>query len=258
MESVSRAIKHHHLNPKSNRQQLALASQFLRKSMYPNTGKIICLIRPRSNVLEHITARGGLDERTAIWFAFYNYRTSDSQNPKQIAAAFLKQLCRHSATVPIELLNFKQDARLPSLADIEQFLIKLPAVMKLKEIFIIVDALDECHEKDRPTIIRLLAEIIKRIPCAKVFVTSRRESDIERAFAESKTPTIQIQAENVEADIRSFVESEIRKLRQGYYGKKLFLSNDLLENQIISSLTGKAEGMQVDSPTVHRLIVLTI
>jgi hypothetical protein len=196
-------------------------------------------------VLEHLTARSGLDERTAMCFAYYDYRTPESQNSKQIAAALLKQLCRQSASVPTELLNFKQAARRLSLADVEQFLIKLPADMKLKEMFIVIDALDECREKDRPDIIRLLAKVMKDLPCAKVFVTSRKESDIERAFAESNTPTIQIQAKNVEADIRSFVESEVRKLRQGYYGKKLFLSNDLLEVRVISTLIEKAEGMQV-------------
>jgi hypothetical protein len=207
--------------------------------------------------VEHLTARSILNERTAVCFAYYNYRASESQSPKQIASALLKQLCRKSATEPPELLNFKERALPPSLGDIEQFLIKLPAVMKLKEMFIVIDALDEC-EKERPTIIRLLTEIIKALPCAKVFITSRREGDIERAFVKSNTPTIQIQAKNVEADIRSFVEGKVREYRQCYYGKELFLSNDLLEARIISTLTEKADGMQVAQPAVHSLVVLTV
>jgi hypothetical protein len=207
--------------------------------------RLFVLLVSRSNVLEHLTARSGLDERTAICFAYYNYRVSESQNPKQIAAALLKQLSRRSATVPTGLLNFKQAASRPSLNDIKQFLIDLPTTMKLKEIFIIIDALDECSEKERPRIIGLLAEVIKCLPRAKVLVTSRKESDIERAFVESNAPTIQIQAKNVEADIRSFVESEIKELRKGNHGKKLFLSNDLLEAKVFSALTGKADGMQV-------------
>jgi hypothetical protein len=196
-------------------------------------------------VLDHLTARSILDERTAICFAYYNYHASESQNPKQIAAALLKQLCRQSTTEPPELLYFKEKALPPSLPDIEQFLIKLPATMKLDEVFIVIDALDECSEKSRPTIIRLLDEIMKGLPCAKVFITSRKEGDIERAFARSNTPTIQIQAKNVEADIRSFVESKVRELRQCHYGKQLFLRSDVLEARVISTLIEKAEGMQV-------------
>ena len=44
------------------------------------------------------------------------------------------------------LLNFKQAARRPSLADIQQFLIQLPADMKVEEVYTVIDALDECPE----------------------------------------------------------------------------------------------------------------
>jgi hypothetical protein len=202
-------------------------------------------------VLEHLTARSGLDEGTAICFAYYDYRASESQSPKQIAAALLKQICRKSPTVLAKLRNVKQAALPLSLADIEQFLIELPAAMKLKEMFIVIDALDECSEKHRPSIIRLLDEVMNGLPCAKVFITSRKEGDIERAFAGSNTPTIQIQAKNVEADIRSFVESKVRELLQGHHGKQLFLRSDVLEARVISTLTGKAEGMQVAQPAMH-------
>jgi hypothetical protein len=196
-------------------------------------------------VLEHLTAKYGLNKSIAICFAYCDYRTPESQEPRHIAAALLKQLCRQSATIPDELLTFKREARRPSLADIERFLAKLPIDMKLEEVYIVIDALDECRERDRPAIVRMLSEVMRGIPCAEVFVTSRKEGDIERAFTESSAPTIQIQAKNVAADIQSFVESEVRRLRQGYNGKKLFLNSDALEAKVISTLTDKADGMQV-------------
>jgi len=63
--------------------------------------------------------------------------------------------------------------------------------------------------------------------------TSRREFDIVRAFKESNTPTIQIKAENVTADIESFVHSKVKKLRNGYCGKKLYLTSEILKARII-------------------------
>ncbi|KAF2104338.1 ankyrin [Rhizodiscina lignyota] len=60
---------------------------------------------------------------------------------------------------------------------------------------------------------------------------------------ESKTPTIQVQAQSIAADIESFVRSEVKMLRKGYHGKKLFLYSDALEGKIIQTLTQKAEGM---------------
>jgi hypothetical protein len=194
-------------------------------------------------VLEYLTAKSGLDEKTAICFAYYNYRNTDAQAPLQIAEALLKQLCRQREAVPSELLDFKREARRPSLADMEQFFIKLPLQMSFDEVYIVIDALDECPKDQRPNIIGLLSMVMSSIPCAKVFVTSRREGDIERAFAESGTATIQIQADNIAADVRSFVESEVKKLRKGDRGKQLFLSSDVLEAKVILALTDHAGGM---------------
>jgi hypothetical protein len=198
-----------------------------------------------SNVIEYFTTKHGLDDKTAICFAYYDYRAAGEQSLTQIGRALLKQLCRRSMTVPTNLLKFKQASSQPSLAGVQQSLIKLPADMKVDEVYIVIDALDECPERDRPDIIRLLTKVMTELPCAKVFVTSRREGDIERAFAETGTPTVQIQAENVMADIRSFAESEVRKLRQGYHGKKLFISSDGVAEKVVHSLTEEADGMQV-------------
>lgn len=67
---------------------------------------------------------------------------------------------------------------------------------------------------------------MRRLPCAKVFVTSREENNIKRAFKESSTPTVEIQARNVQADIHDFVGSQVAEFRHFYYGKQLFLSSD--------------------------------
>ena len=81
------------------------------------------------------------------------------------------------------------------------------------------------------------------LPCAKVFITSRRESDIVRAFESGDT--IQIKADNVNPDIERFVCDEMEKLRQGYHGKKLHLKDNMCERRIISTLTEKADEMYI-------------
>ena len=86
-------------------------------------------------------------------------------------------------------------------------------------------------------------KVIKTLSRAKVFITSRKETDIAEAFEGEKTPIIYIEAENVTADIELFVSAEVKRLRQGYNGKRLYLGSDALEEKIIRTLTGKAEGM---------------
>ena len=127
----------------------------------------------------------------------------------------------------------------------QESFIKLADDLDFKEVYVVIDALDECPERERHHVIRFITEVLKGPRCVKIFVTSRRESDIVRAFEESSTPTIQIKTENVTADIESFVQSEVKKLRNGYHGKKLYLADDTLESRIIQTLTEKADGMYV-------------
>jgi len=125
----------------------------------------------------------------------------------------------------------------------QESFIKLAEDLDFKEVYVVIDALDECPERERHHVIRFITEVINSLRCAKIFVTSRRESDLVRAFEEGSTPTIQIKTENVAADIEGFVQSEVKKLRNGYHGKKLYLADDTLEARIIQTLTEKADGM---------------
>lgn len=120
---------------------------------------------------------------------------------------------------------------------------KLASDMSLREVYIVIDALDECPEQNRPRFIATITAIISSFPCAKIFITSRREGDIERAFSESSTPTIQMQAESITADVQTYVHAEVKKLRKGYHGKKLFLRSNALEEKIVRTLTQEANGM---------------
>lgn len=164
-------------------------------------------------------------------------------------AALIKQLCQKRDTIPPWLLKFKYDSLSTSTASKQESFIKLAKDLEFKEVFVVIDALDECPMHERHHIICFIIGVMKALRCAKIFVTSRRVSDIVRAFKESSTPTIQIKAENVAADIESFVHNEVKKLRKGYYGKKLQLTSDILEAKIVQTLTEKAEGMLVMTST---------
>ena len=153
----------------------------------------------------------------------------------------MKQLCRKKDVIPPWLLRFKHDSYHSSTASTQDSFISLARTFD--EVFLVIDALDECPKDERSHIIQFITEVTNTLPRTKVFVTSRRESDIVDAFESSNTPTIKIEAENVAADIKLFVTTEVNRLRRGYGGKRLQLQNDTLEERIIRILTDKAEGM---------------
>jgi ankyrin repeat domain-containing protein 50 len=192
-------------------------------------------------VLEHVTTERALHKDVGIGFAYYNYQSTEMRDASLIIVALIKQLCRKKDVIPPGFLKVKQDAMDPSqLGNQESFII---VASEFREVVVIIDALDECPKDARNKILGFLSGIANNLPCAKVFVTSRREIDIEEAFMKLKTPIIEIEAGSVAADISSYVRSEVKRLRDGYDGKRLYLKKATLEMTIVRTLTEKADGM---------------
>jgi ankyrin repeat domain-containing protein 50 len=226
----------------TNFRKLALANLCLRESSPPPT---ICLqlltLLLRSNVIEHITTHRALEKEVGICFAYYNYQSPEMQESSQIIPALIKQLCRKKDSVPPGFLRIKQDSLNPStLGNQESF---IAVAQEFEECFLLMDGLDECSREKRHHVLGFLSAIVKSLPRAKIFVTSRRETDLIRAFEQMRTPMIEVEAKNVEEDISTYVTYEIERLCNGYNGKKLYVKSKALEQKIIETLTAKAEGM---------------
>jgi hypothetical protein len=115
----------------------------------------------------------------------------------------------------------------------------------LSQVYVVLDALDECPEQERGDILGFITGIVTtQVQChIKVFVTSRKEMDIAKAFGDRHIPTLQIQTENVTADIETFARGQVEKLQAGEHGKTLYITNNGLKEKIIRTLATKAEGM---------------
>ncbi|UPX17637.1 uncharacterized protein EKO05_0007979 [Ascochyta rabiei] len=205
----------------------------------PGIGKSVLA----SNVIEDITTKIGLREDAAVCFAYYNYRDTQLKELHQIVAALLKQLCRRKDQLPRDLLQTKYDASPSSLVGTQERFRSL--IEDLSQVYVVFDALDECPEQERGDILGFITGIVTaQVRChVKVFVTSRNEMDIAKAFGDRHIPTIQIQTENVTADIETFARGQVEKLRAGEHGKTLYVTDDGLKEKIVRTLATKAEGM---------------
>ena len=123
------------------------------------------------------------------------------------------QLFVHCATVPSSLDGLYSSCmsgeRQPSL---ETLLTSLHQMMTMfEEIFIVIDALDECE--DRPGLVTAIQEICgwKDANC-RMLVMSRREKDIEDALMSSieEGQALCVQSALVDADIRQYVRCRLR------------------------------------------------
>ena len=197
-------------------------------------------------MIEYVTSERALDQTAGIGFAYYNYQSPELHEVPLVIAALVKQLCRKRGDIPTGFLKTKLDA-MPSsqLGDQESF---VTAAGQFEEVFLIVDALDECAKSVRYGILNFLREIVDdRRLLVKIFVTSRREMDIEAEFNRLNRPTIMVEARSVAADISRYVADEVTCLRRGQGGKKLYVKSDDLERHIVDTLTTKADGMYVST-----------
>jgi len=146
--------------------------------------------------------------------------------------------------MPQYLLNFyhtyDRNVRIPSFDVYKENFFCL--VKSFDQVFLVIDALDECKQDERDKIMNFIFDTTDNLPRAKVFITSRRETDIASDFARHKTPTIQIEARNVTKDIKAYVTDRVEYLVKI---KKLRLKKPSLKENIVETLVTGAEGMYV-------------
>jgi hypothetical protein len=103
---------------------------------------------------------------------------------------------------------------------------------------VVIDGLDECN--DREGLLQLLASLPERTGSnVKVFVTSRREIDIQRRFNEF--PQVSLRESAVDNDVRKYLEHTV-KTSAAF--RKL---SDSLMGFIVTSLALGSGGMYVPS-----------
>lgn len=167
----------------------------------------------RSIVVEELSSRHPFDERIGIAFFYFSFQNEAvAQTPSSFLSILIKQLCRRKTVLP-ELLKalhlecLKND-RKPKLAELQdQFKV---IVGTFDEVFLVIDALDECEKEVRQQLIPYICGLFDQCPGKlKTFVTSRPESDIERAFTSANFSMIKVEATKVEEDIAAYVRYEL-------------------------------------------------
>lgn len=194
-------------------------------------------------MVEHIATSLGSRTEIGIAFVYCTYELPETQKVSCIITAIIKQLCQKRFDVPTGFIKTKQDGHDPS-ASLGNFDSLALVAHNFEEIYLVIDALDECAEDSRYQVIDLLLGMLgMTTPRIKVFVTSRPESDIHVAFENVTLLDLQAQATKIDADIYTYVKSETEQLCRGYNGKKLYVREEPLKNKIVDTLAKKADGM---------------
>ena len=198
-------------------------------------------------MIEHLSALYELSTDTGTTFIYCNYK--EYRTTMAYIRLALKQLCQKIPSIPPNLQevwerHYRKNTQ-PKYDELR--MIFLAIIPQFGRIFFVLDALDECNLDQRKDLCEFILGLVDTSAgsdqgIVKLFVTSRKETDIERAFQQKSIPTIEVKAAKVDDDIKVYVTAQIElRLQDG----SLRLRNMELKKKILDVLTSKAGGMYV-------------
>lgn len=148
-----------------------------------------------------------VDQKVAIAFVYFDYRDQRSQSPENVVASLLRQVASHMSVLPTSLIElyttFKKQNRKPQIRDLE---LTLQLVCQnFDQVFIAIDALDECDEARRKHFLLFLVTL-QETPKIRLFVTSRPYPDDIRKVLD---PAPQITVQASDGDLRKYLRRKI-------------------------------------------------
>lgn len=209
-------------------------SLFLWVSGFPGAGKTILL----SRVVAHLTRyREDTFDDVGIAYFYCDFTRSEFKNARNIIGSLVAQLCSQFQCPEELILAFKDSLspgqrRRPSWELLKQ---TLSWFSKDQKILILVDALDECEQREE--VLNFLSKLREDSGKISMLVTSREEADIEGAFQSFSRLRIEKRRPEVDRDIKSYIDQRL-EVDAGLKGLPPSVKAD-----IRLSLNGKCAGM---------------
>ena len=144
------------------------------------------------------------DDLTVAWL-YCDYNAQQEQTVGNMMGAILKRLVGRE--IPEDIQKAFQEGRRPLLADLIRML--RIAIASLPQVFICIDALDECLSKNLLEVLESLRDIFRESPSTRIFLTGRPHvgGDIQRYFPN----TVAIPISPNTDDIRNYLEMRLNR-----------------------------------------------
>ena len=199
----------------------------------PGAGKTMMVAIAVDHLLKTVQSNS-----TGVSYIYCNYKAQADQNTTTLLAVILKQLVRNRPSIadPVTRLYDLHASRntRPSLDEI--FSALQSVLTSYSTVYVIIDALDECPDKDG-TRSQLLAKLrdLQRKTDLRLMGTSRVIPDIVREF--NGMPTLEIRASD--ADVQQFVAGQIYRL------PKCIQRDSQLQGSVQDKIVEAVDGMYV-------------
>ena len=198
----------------------------------PGAGKTILT----SIVIDDILTRVGNNEAVGIAYLYCNFRRHDEQKAIDLIASLLKQLSYGLPQLPGEVKTIYEKHRArEKRPSVEELLSTLNDVtVRYSQIFVLVDALDECQPPDRKKLLSYLFHLSSKEQL-NLFTTSRSLLEIEQKFIGHSCLSREIRASS--QDVGRYLESHISDL------PSFVARNASLQDEIRDAIIQAVDGM---------------
>jgi len=174
-----------------------------------------------------------------VAWVYCDYNSQQDQTVINIMGAILKRLVGREG-IPEDIREAFQQAkkvggRRPLLPDLMRML-KI-VISSLAQVFICIDALDECLSKELPKLLESLRDIVRESPRTRIFLTGRPH--VSKAVQRYFTEAVAIPICPVQGDIRNYVE-----MRLDWDCLPGAMNNDL-RAEIVTTILEKMSNMYV-------------
>ncbi len=186
-------------------------------------------------VVNHLRVAYSSREDIGVAVLYCSYSMRAEQTKEKLLAALLRQLVKpeHSASEKLETLfeQCEKAKRRPTFSELTGLLQYVAGTYS--EVFVVVDALDECDAKEWCPIISELRHMQSLLPALKLLITFRPHVTITEDFTEAAT--MEICADSW--DLEHYVNEQIPNL------SKHVEENVSLREEVIQGIVKAADGM---------------
>ena len=192
-----------------------------------DTGKsILC-----SRIIEFLKNR----QNVTVAYYFCNSHTNERDRCSQILKSIAAQLLRAHLDLAAHVADkYAHQGRASSIQQLRKLIPELLATIPLTRI--VVDGLDECHERDQKSILTELLSLSKDSGAhCKVLFSSRESVYISRTLRRKPNISLKERKADVDTDIRVFVNENLTELRDRF-GNQIM---DDVEQRLVQKADGE-------------------
>lgn len=186
--------------------------------------------------MDQLLEAAGNDD-IGIAYIYCDYANQNDQTTEMIIASFAKQLSIRKSSICGQIQKLYKECHdgmiRPDLVRLTETLRNL--CKEFKQVFFVLDALDECVEKVRKPLLDQLEKVDR--PIVRLFLTSRPHLlDMDERCG--KYPQILITAKS--QDIRQFLQ---KKIEEDALLSRRMRNKESLKDEVIDTITSKAMDM---------------